>query len=174
MDTKRLISCLLFLTVTALPISVSADTYIIPFSDIRQAVDGSNESPDTVIHDYLAEQIRDELDALGLNIDGGLVFGEVTNHRAGVIRADQPAEALVISAPGRKTNEGLMEAVDKGILSIEMNVRGTGTLVADGGTIRIGIDKATRVEVEGSALIAGRLRRSNCQVASSCAIRPRC
>ena len=77
MKTKQLFSCLLLLMVTALPVSVSADTYVIPFSDIRQAVDSSGDSPDSVIRAYLAGLIRDELDTLGLNVDGGLVFGEI-------------------------------------------------------------------------------------------------
>jgi acetyl esterase/lipase len=77
MATKQLISLVLILAMTVLPVSVNADTYVIPFSDIRQAVNNSNDSPDTVIYDYLAGQIRDELDALGLNVDGGLVFGEI-------------------------------------------------------------------------------------------------
>ena len=77
MIKKQLISRLLLAVVLALPATVSAESYVIPFSEIRQAVSDSSDSPDTVIHDYLVGKIRDELDALGLNLDGGLVFGEV-------------------------------------------------------------------------------------------------
>jgi len=57
--------------------TAGADTYVIPFADIRQQVDASGDPPDDVIRDYLTGLIRDELDALGFDVNGGLVIGEI-------------------------------------------------------------------------------------------------
>lgn len=54
-----------------------ADTYVIPFSDIRQQVDDSGDPPDDVIRNYLTGLIRDELDGLGFDVNGGLVFSDI-------------------------------------------------------------------------------------------------
>jgi len=71
------ISCIALLIAMALPVSVSAQTYVIPFSEIRQAVESSGDSPDSVIRAYLAGRIRDELDSLGFDVSGGLVMGDI-------------------------------------------------------------------------------------------------
>ena len=60
-----------------LPLSAGAETFVIPFSEIREAIDASGDDPDAAIRAYLAGQIREELDALGFNVDGGLVFADV-------------------------------------------------------------------------------------------------
>ena len=65
---------LLCLGVTA---PVAADTFVVPFSDIREEIDTSGGDPDAVIRAYLAGLIRDELDAQGFNTDGGLIFSEI-------------------------------------------------------------------------------------------------
>ena len=77
MNVRLKISCVLFLIATALPLSVSAQTYVIPFSEIRQAVENSGDSPDSVIRAYLANRVRDELDGLGFDLSGGLVVGDI-------------------------------------------------------------------------------------------------
>lgn len=77
MNIMRQIACAFLALAVVLPVAVSADTYVIPFSEIRQAVDDSTDSPDTAIRAYLAGLIRDELEAQGFNVNGGLVFGEI-------------------------------------------------------------------------------------------------
>lgn len=77
MKTKAILSCLLLATLLASAVSVRAETFVIPFSDIRQEIDNSGDDPDAVIRTYLADLIRAELDAQGFNVDGGLVFGQV-------------------------------------------------------------------------------------------------
>ena len=71
------IACVFLALIVVLPVAAGADTYVIPFSDIRQAVDNSSDSPDSVMRAYLAGLIRDELEALGFDVNGGLVFGEI-------------------------------------------------------------------------------------------------
>ena len=67
-----------FLVLTlVLPAAVSADTYVIPFSEIRQAVEDSSDTPDAAIRAYLAGLIRDELDAQGFDVNGGLIIGDI-------------------------------------------------------------------------------------------------
>lgn len=77
MNMRIQISCLLLAIAAVLPAPVNADTYVIPFSEIRQAVDSSGEAPDVVIRAYLAGLIRDELDTLGFNVNGGVVLGDI-------------------------------------------------------------------------------------------------
>ena len=77
MKSKPLLFRLFLLLVASSPATVTAETFVIPFSDIRQEIDTTGGDPDAVIRAYLAGQIRDELDAQGFNVDGGLVFGEV-------------------------------------------------------------------------------------------------
>jgi len=76
MHTKKF-AMLAVAFVVAAPLQVSADTYVIPFSDIREAVDSSGEPPDAVIRAQLVTLIRDELDALGFDVNGGLVLNEI-------------------------------------------------------------------------------------------------
>jgi len=67
-----------FLVLTlVLPALVSADSYVIPFSEIRQAVNDSSDTPDAAIREYLAGLIRDELDAQGFDVNGGLIIGDI-------------------------------------------------------------------------------------------------
>lgn len=68
---------LLLVLLAVLTLSARADTFVIPFSDIRQAIDTSGDDPDAVIRAYLAGLIRSELDARGFDVDGGLVFSEI-------------------------------------------------------------------------------------------------
>ncbi len=77
MKTGPLIFKLLLAVAVVLPIPVAADTFVIPFSDIRQEIDNSGDDPDVAIRAYFAGLIRDELNAQGFNVDGGLVFGEI-------------------------------------------------------------------------------------------------
>jgi acetyl esterase/lipase len=82
-------SILAFALVVAAPLPVSAETYIIPFSEIRQAVDTTGEPPDVVIRAHLAGLIRDELDALGFDVSGGLVINEIpVDEIASIIETD--------------------------------------------------------------------------------------
>ena len=74
---KPLILCTFVSLIMSLSVSVAADTFVIPFSDIRQEIDTSGGDPDEIIRAYLANLIRNELDAQGFNVDGGLVFGDV-------------------------------------------------------------------------------------------------
>jgi acetyl esterase/lipase len=67
----------LCLAIGGLPSTSGAQTYVIPFSDIRQAVDTSTVPPDEAINAYLAAKLREELDALGFNVDGGLVLDQI-------------------------------------------------------------------------------------------------
>ncbi len=71
------IACVFLALIVVLPVAAGADTYVIPFSDILQAVDKSCDSPDSVMRAYLTGLIRDELEALGFDVNGGLVFGEI-------------------------------------------------------------------------------------------------
>lgn len=89
MNMSSGIATLCLVVAAALPVAADADNYVIPFSDIRQAIDESGDSPDAVIRDYLTIQIREELDALGLNVDGGLVFADTpVDEITEIIRTD--------------------------------------------------------------------------------------
>ena len=77
MHMNRQLMLALMTLVVAIPLRVSAETYVIPFSEIRQAVDTSGEPPDAVIRAHLASLIRDELDTLGFDVNGGLVLSEI-------------------------------------------------------------------------------------------------
>lgn len=71
------INCAFFLIAAVLPLAAGADTYVIPFSEIRQQSDDSGQPAEDVIRDYLTGLIRDELNALGFDVNGGLVFSEI-------------------------------------------------------------------------------------------------
>lgn len=77
LNIRMQVSCVLLVIAAALTVPARADTYVIPFTEIRQAVDSSGEAPDVVIRAYLAGLIRDELDALGFDVEGGLVLGDI-------------------------------------------------------------------------------------------------
>lgn len=77
MNIRLQISCVLLILTTVVPTTVDAETYVIPFSEIRQQADDSGVPPEDVIRNYLTGLIRDELDALGFNVNGGLVFSEI-------------------------------------------------------------------------------------------------
>jgi len=77
MKTKAILSCFFLASLLIFPISVRADTFVIPFSDIRQEIDSSGDDPDAVIRAYLVDLIRTELDTQGFNLDGGLVFSQI-------------------------------------------------------------------------------------------------
>ena len=77
MRIKLLILCTVVSLTVSFPLSVGAETFVIPFSDIREEIDTSGGDPDAVIRAYVASLIRNELDAQGFNVDGGLVFGDV-------------------------------------------------------------------------------------------------
>ena len=77
LNIRLLLSCVFLAIAIGLPVTVRADTYVIPFSEIRQAVDSSGDAPDVVIRAYLAGLIRDELDALGFDADGGLIMSDI-------------------------------------------------------------------------------------------------
>ena len=77
MRSKSLLVHLLVFLFALAPAIVIAETYVIPFSEIRQQIDTSSDDPDAIIRAYLAGQIRDELSTQGFDVDGGLVFGEV-------------------------------------------------------------------------------------------------
>lgn len=77
MKIESLVLCFVLLLVLALLQPVNADTFVIPFSDIRQEIDTSGDDPDTVIHNYFVGLIRSELDAQGFDVDGGLIFAEI-------------------------------------------------------------------------------------------------
>ena len=74
----RLLSRIVFTALLlASPALVSAQTFVIPFSEIRDAVDTTGEPPDVVIRAHLAGLIRNELDALGFDVSGGLLLGDI-------------------------------------------------------------------------------------------------
>jgi len=77
MKTKAIILKLFLTLLLVLPFSVVAETFVIPFSDVRQQIDNSGDDPDAVIRAYLVQLIRDELDAQGFDVDSGLVFSEI-------------------------------------------------------------------------------------------------
>ena len=77
MKLEPFVASLLLLPLLVLPTVADADTFVVPFSDIREEIDTSSGDPDAVIRAYLADLIRDELDAQGFSVDGGLVFGEI-------------------------------------------------------------------------------------------------
>lgn len=77
MKMKALLSCLLLMLLVTVPVPAAADAIVIPFSDVRQDIEVSGDDPDAVIRAYLVQLIRDELDAQGFNVDGGLVFSEI-------------------------------------------------------------------------------------------------
>jgi acetyl esterase/lipase len=70
-------TCAIFALVTASPLPANAQTYVIPFSEIRQAIESSGDSPDAVIRAQLAALIRSELDALGFDVNSGMVFADI-------------------------------------------------------------------------------------------------
>ena len=77
MKTKAILSCFFLASLLVSTVSVRAETFVIPFSDIRQEIDNSSDDPDAVIRAYLVDLIRAELDAQGFNVDGGLVFSQI-------------------------------------------------------------------------------------------------
>ena len=54
-----------------------AQTIVIPFTEIRAEVDTTGAPPDVVIRARLASLIREELDALGFDLSGGLIVGDI-------------------------------------------------------------------------------------------------
>jgi len=74
----RILFVLVFfaLAITA-PARVSAQTYVIPFTEIREAVDTTGQPPDVIIRARLTALLRSELDALGFNVDGGIIIGDI-------------------------------------------------------------------------------------------------
>ncbi len=77
MKSRTIIAFCLCLATGGLPSTSGAQTYVIPFSEIRQAVDSSTVPADEAINAYLATKLREELDALGFNVDGGLVLDQI-------------------------------------------------------------------------------------------------
>ena len=49
----------------------NADTYVVSFADIRDAIDNSDVPPDQAISAYLARTLRAELDDLGFDFEQG-------------------------------------------------------------------------------------------------------
>ncbi len=74
MTIRLIFSCALLVIATIVALPTRAQTYVIPFSEIRQQSDESGEAPDRVIEDWLIGLIRNELDALGFDVDAGLVL----------------------------------------------------------------------------------------------------
>lgn len=60
-----------------LPAAVVADSYVIPFSDIRDRASMGSDSPDDLIREYLVNLLRAELEQQGFGTDGTLVLGEL-------------------------------------------------------------------------------------------------
>ena len=77
MTTKPPFLLTLLVILVVLPVSARADTFVIPFSDIRQQIDTSGGDPDVIIRAYFADLIRTELDERGFDVDGGLVFSDI-------------------------------------------------------------------------------------------------
>lgn len=77
MNIRPLLLLALSALAVASPALVSAQTFVIPFSEIRDAVDTTGEPPDVVIRAHLAALVRNELDALGFDVNGGLVLGDI-------------------------------------------------------------------------------------------------
>ena len=68
---------LLAIFALTLPAAGRSETYTIPFADLQAIIDASGDSPDAAIRGYLATLIRDELDALGLDVNAGLVIDDI-------------------------------------------------------------------------------------------------
>ena len=77
MHYRALIITFIVTLLTATPARLNAQTIVIPFSEIREEIDTTGAPPDVVIRTRLAGLIRDELDALGFDVNGGLLIGDV-------------------------------------------------------------------------------------------------
>lgn len=73
---NRLLRGLFICLALGLAGTTNADTYVVSFADIRDAVDGSDVPPDQAISALLAQTLRDELDALGFDFSQGGVLGD--------------------------------------------------------------------------------------------------
>ena len=60
-----------------MPGLVPAQTYVIPFTDVRTESENTGEAPDDVIHALLVDLIRSELDELGFDVDAGIVLNDI-------------------------------------------------------------------------------------------------
>jgi acetyl esterase/lipase len=78
MKIKAILSCLLLAALLGSSVVASADTFVIPFSDIREEIEYSGDDPDEAIRAYLIDLIRAELDSQGFNVDADLVFSELS------------------------------------------------------------------------------------------------
>lgn len=75
---NRLYGCLFILLALGLAgaHAVRADTYVISFADLRDAIDNSNVPPDQAVGAFLALRLREELDGLGFDFEQGGVLGD--------------------------------------------------------------------------------------------------
>ena len=70
----RLITTLAALLLSA---ATTADTFVIPFSEIRDRAADTGDPPDDVIRAYLVDLLREELDKQGFSTDGTFILGEL-------------------------------------------------------------------------------------------------
>jgi len=59
------------------PAAAFADTYVIPFSEIRADAGQTGESPDDLIRAYLVDLLRAELAKQGFGTDGSFILGDL-------------------------------------------------------------------------------------------------
>jgi acetyl esterase/lipase len=77
MKIRRLFQVIAVTASLLLASSAFADTYVIPFSEIRASAGQTGESPDDVIRDYLVNLLRTELENQGFGTEGLIILGDV-------------------------------------------------------------------------------------------------
>jgi acetyl esterase/lipase len=89
MTIRRFVQLIALLAPLLLPASAFADTYVIPFSEIRASAGQTGESPDDVIREYLVNLLRAELERQGFGTEGLIIRGDVpVDEYTGIIATD--------------------------------------------------------------------------------------
>ena len=107
-----------------------ADTYVVSFADIRDAIDNSDVPPDQAISAYLARTLRAELDSLGFDFEQGGVLGDFP--------VDEVTEIIDTSCPIPSPYELHTDATTA-VVSID-----------EGSSITIGLDSLQSITLDAN------------------------
>jgi len=77
MKPRRLLRCIAVLASLLLPASAFADTFVIPFSEIRASAGDTGDPPDDVIRQYLVNLLRAELEKQGFGTEGAINLSDL-------------------------------------------------------------------------------------------------